>query len=38
MLTAWMSRLKRWRLIEVVRKAALVGPEATQKPETTQNA
>ena len=23
-----LSRLKRWRLIEIVRKAALVGPEA----------
>ena len=38
-----MSRLKRWRLIEVVRKAALAGADAeiAAKPEasgTTQNA
>ena len=36
-----MSRLKRWRLIEVVRKAALVGPAASgseQQPGSTQNA
>ena len=38
-----LSRLKRWRLIEVVRKAALVGPEAEtpgkgEQPGSTQNA
>ena len=38
-----LSKLKRWRLIEVVRRAALVGPEATtpgknEQPGTTQNA
>jgi len=38
-----MSRLKRWRLIEIVRKAALVGAEAETaaklgQPGTTQNA
>jgi len=36
-----LSRLKRWRLIEVVRKAALVGPAASgseQQPGSTQNA
>ena len=33
-----MSRLKRWRLIEVVRKAALVGPEAAGQPDNSQNA
>jgi small subunit ribosomal protein S17 len=38
-----MSRLKRWRLIEIVRKAALVSadtekPGKLEQPGTTQNA
>jgi small subunit ribosomal protein S17 len=35
-----LSRLKRWRLIEIVRKAALVGPEAeaADQSQTAQSA
>ena len=33
-----LSRLKRWRLIEIVRKAALVGPEAEAAGQSQQPA
>ncbi|MGH9522628.1 MAG: small ribosomal subunit protein uS17, partial [Terriglobales bacterium] len=33
-----LSALKRWRLIEIVRKAALVGPEAEAADKSQQNA
>ena len=33
-----LSRLKRWRLIEIVRKAALVPGAETELPGSTQNA